>query len=491
MVIGEGQLLTPSDIRQLRRVPEFVFINCCHLGHIEAGAVAGDAKFRQAVLNRRDFHLFAANVATEFIRMGVKAVVAAGWAVDDASAGAFANTIYRELLKGESFGAAVKTARANTLKSHAYSNTWGAYQCYGDPSYHLVAREPDSDREDAGAERADAIKKAPILATWSSEVELINEIRNRSQRLSILAANADRKEHREWLKRLADELLPEQKDQPRPADEAPREPASADAGKSDSTSAKNPKSAKGAAQPKRRKPAKKNSQLYAALASALSDAGEFNLASELYHVAIALEDGAASVKNIEQLANLLVRRAALEAIRTDAKAEDITHRLADIDRAIGLFKWLNARPDFGSTLNDAADREIELPKQSSERASLLGSAYKRRFWLEPANVSALEDGCNWYEKAWKLTQQASPEQPDPYPLINWHFLNLISAWLDATGDTPEFDLKPADRALALRTDPNDVWTAANRVDIELLRLLIDATRNPTEGARKLLDGIDS
>ena len=491
MVIGEGQLLTPSDIRQLRRVPEFVFINCCHLGHIEAGAVAGDAKFRQAVLNRRDFHLFAANVATEFIRMGVKAVVAAGWAVDDASAGAFANTIYRELLKGESFGAAVKTARANTLKSHAYSNTWGAYQCYGDPSYHLVAREPDADREDAGAERADAMKKASILATWSSEVELINEIRNRGQRLSILAANADRKEHRDWLKRLADELLPEQKDQPSPADETPKEPASEDAGKSASTSPTASKNSKGAARPKRRrKPAKKNSQLYAALASALSDAGEFNLASELYHVAIALEDGAASVKNIEQLANLLVRRAALEAIRTDAKAHDITHRLADIDRAIGLFKWLNARPDFGSTLNDAGDREIELPKQSSERASLLGSAFKRRFWLEPTNFGALQEGCGWYETAWKLTLEASPEQPDPYPLINWHFLNLIRVWLDTSGAKPEFDLKPADRALALRTDPHDVWTAANRVDIELLRLLIGATTDSLQGGAKLTDGID-
>ena len=62
----------------MRRVPDLVFINCCYLGLVEAPP--GTPPTGQ----QRAFPRLAANVATEFIRMGVRAVVAAGWAVDDA-----------------------------------------------------------------------------------------------------------------------------------------------------------------------------------------------------------------------------------------------------------------------------------------------------------------------------------------------------------------------------------------------------------------------
>ena len=92
MVIGDGIYLTPAEIRQMRQVPELVFINCCHLGHIEA-TDGGTSKERQ------DQNLIAANVATEFIRMGVHAVVAAGWAVDDGAALTFATAFYDRMLE--------------------------------------------------------------------------------------------------------------------------------------------------------------------------------------------------------------------------------------------------------------------------------------------------------------------------------------------------------------------------------------------------------
>ena len=44
------------------------------------------------------------------------------------------------MLKGETFGDAVKTARRRTYDGHPGSNTWGAYQCYGDPDFRLVLR---------------------------------------------------------------------------------------------------------------------------------------------------------------------------------------------------------------------------------------------------------------------------------------------------------------------------------------------------------------
>jgi hypothetical protein len=126
MVIGDGIFLTPGDVEQMRFVPELVFINCCHLGK------TGPAS--------RKVHRLAANLAVQFIKMGVRAVVAAGWAVDDQAALTFARRFYAELFGGAAFRDAVRRAREETLVSHPSANTWGAYQCYGDPGWRLVRR---------------------------------------------------------------------------------------------------------------------------------------------------------------------------------------------------------------------------------------------------------------------------------------------------------------------------------------------------------------
>lgn len=128
MVLGKGVFLTPAEIAQMRRVPELVFVNCCHLGEIKDVEAAPT----------RDRHLLAANIATELIRIGVKAVVAAGWAVDDNAAELFARTFYEHMLSGVTFGRAVYLARCATAKEFPQSNTWGAYQCYGDPAFRLA-----------------------------------------------------------------------------------------------------------------------------------------------------------------------------------------------------------------------------------------------------------------------------------------------------------------------------------------------------------------
>lgn len=125
MVISDNMLLTPADIEKMRFAPELVFINCCHLGEIE---------------RRREHSQFpsiAANLATQFIRKGSRAVVAAGWEVDDRAALVFANVFYASMLEGENYGTAVLRARKETYARHGSVNTWGAYQCYGDPEYKI------------------------------------------------------------------------------------------------------------------------------------------------------------------------------------------------------------------------------------------------------------------------------------------------------------------------------------------------------------------
>lgn len=133
MVIGDGMILTPGDIEQLRWVPELVFINCCHLGTTTPSALP-------------DFGGLAANLAVQFIKMGVRAVIAAGWAVDDAPAKRFAEEFYAAMGRGVPFGQAVLLARRSIRSAYPDCNTWGAYQCYGDPHYSL-----DDDGGIAGA----------------------------------------------------------------------------------------------------------------------------------------------------------------------------------------------------------------------------------------------------------------------------------------------------------------------------------------------------
>jgi hypothetical protein len=118
-VIGGGMFLTANVVRQLAVVPDIVFLNCCHLAKV-------------------GFNRLAAGVARQLLNIGVQVVVAAGWAVDDRAAEAFAAAFYESLLAGRDFGDAVGEAR--TAAHDKPSLTWGAYQCYGDPGYRLTLR---------------------------------------------------------------------------------------------------------------------------------------------------------------------------------------------------------------------------------------------------------------------------------------------------------------------------------------------------------------
>ncbi len=156
MAIGPGTFLTPFDVEQMRWVPELVFINCCHLG-------AGHSSH-----HRPRHHELAANLGAQFIEMGVKAVVAAGWAVDDGAARAFALAFYGAMLGGWNFGSAVRLARRRIYVDFPEVNTWGAYQCYGNPNFSLA--------DQAGAAAAGAADEAgaPYYSVSELQADLDN-----------------------------------------------------------------------------------------------------------------------------------------------------------------------------------------------------------------------------------------------------------------------------------------------------------------------------
>lgn len=129
MVLDNGVFLTAVEVGQMQQVPELVFLNCCHIGQ-----TGPETPTRTPAV---EFNRLAASVSRELIEMGVRAVVAAGWAVDDVAAKEFAQKFYECMLAGESFGFALKSARCHTYDLFPQSNTWGAYQAYGDPDYRL------------------------------------------------------------------------------------------------------------------------------------------------------------------------------------------------------------------------------------------------------------------------------------------------------------------------------------------------------------------
>lgn len=141
VVLDGNVYLGAREIDALGTVPELVFINCCHLGRLDARA-AGDNTPRPARPPRAEL---AASLASELIGIGVRCVVMAGWAVDDRGAELFATTFYDALLQGRSFADAVQSARQRTWSQDRGGSTWAAYQCYGDPTWRLR----DNRRDDA------------------------------------------------------------------------------------------------------------------------------------------------------------------------------------------------------------------------------------------------------------------------------------------------------------------------------------------------------
>jgi CHAT domain-containing protein len=173
MVLDNGVFLTAVEIGQMQQVPELVFLNCCFIGQVgpESPGNITDIQFNR----------LAASVSRELIEMGVRAIVAAGWAVRDDAALHFAKRFYDEMLAGATFGNALQTARHDTWMEPGFRdcNTWGAYQAHGDPDFRL---------DPSGA----ALGKRPAKPTYVSHAELVDE-------LGVIArsANEARKESKD------------------------------------------------------------------------------------------------------------------------------------------------------------------------------------------------------------------------------------------------------------------------------------------------------
>ncbi len=331
MVIGGGKeyddpllLLTPAEVRQMRLQPELVFINCCHLGRIER------------VKDVQPLHRLAANLAAQFIRSGVKAVIAAGWPVSDLAAAAFCDAFYSAMFEGRGFGDAVRRARRRTYQRHPETNTWGAYQCYGDPGFRLLmdlevrARVTGQhyDREDY-VDTSELLIELGNLVSWAKVPHgaAAEEIVQRSEELRSLA---DRKG---WLE----------------------EPG-----------------------------------VLAGIARVHGELRDFERAIEFFEQASRLEESGVTLKDLEQVANYRVRlgadRESLRAVR--GGISDLKKLIRQHGETAERFSLLAASHKRMAEVRTKPDDQYECLREMTLEY-LRAAEFKKRNWWYPATNALL------------------------------------------------------------------------------------------------------
>lgn len=418
MILGNGMRLTAAEIQQLRVVPDLVFINCCYLGVIDV---------------KPEANKLAASISMELIKMGVRAVVAAGWEVDDAAAKTFAEVFYQCMLENMRFGDAVKNARTRVYREHPLTNTWGAYQCYGDPDF-MLDRPSDGKAADEKSKR------------YFSPREYRDELRRTSEQAK--QADADyRKILRDRLEGIYDSIP--------------------------------------------------NAWLDAEMLGILGDAwgslGEYEESRKFYGSACQNENSNITLKQIQQHANLLTRQAQQlhdlnkqdggQTARGKSKARQSDGTVAPqpkklLDDSLALLKKL---------------RELN---ETAELASMFGSHYKRRAQVL-GNVEAnLKEAAQYYNEA-NQKAALTAGHTDLYPTLNWLTLEalLITFAGSRTKKTKRMQeqLKEVraslDRVLAIARElksSDDLWKRVHLPDATLLHHLLEGDLGKEENINNLI-----
>ncbi len=189
VVLSDGLLLTAVEIDLMEVVPEVVFLSCCHLGSVNNP--------------HSQPNKLAYSLSRKLIEMGVRCVVAAGWAVNDDAACTFASTFFAQLTEGETFGDAIFMARKNAFQQHPGSNTWGAYQAYGDPGYRLQSNSESATRQNS----------RPYVAVDELLANVLGQGVNNKHRKSE-ANKPSFTQQRQWVQRQLAKCPPEWAERP-------------------------------------------------------------------------------------------------------------------------------------------------------------------------------------------------------------------------------------------------------------------------------------
>ena len=375
MVLGNNHFLTNDEIKSLPYIPELVFINCCHLGEIKQ-----DDSLTLADCYFQSRSKLAANLGTAFIQAGAKCVVAAGWEVDDSAALLFADEFYHQILsEGEDFGEAVRLARKRTFDRYPGSNTWGAYQCYGDHKFKFKKRQYKKQQVDN--EKHHSARQTIIWANNISD--------------QIWTGN-DAKKIQKSIDKRSENLPPEWQ---------------------------------------------QNAELHESIASAYAATFDFSKATEWYGKAVNCNDSRITLKALEQKANVLVRWSEWDFnatkmvdsesgnMPTNVHDKKSTKKQNQIENQEQSIKHIDASIELLNKLVSIHETE--------ERANMLASAYKHKamiLFISKGEITkdAKENLClayNNYMQANEIHLYATKTH-GTYPL-----LNALCLWLGFQDDS--------------------------------------------------------
>jgi tetratricopeptide (TPR) repeat protein len=399
VVLSGGIFLNAAAIKKMRTVPELVFVNCCHLAGRHSSHVLQD---RAA---------FAATLAEELIDIGVRCVVAAGWEVGDQAALHFARAFYGALLDRKAFNDAVAAGRKAAWKIEPDGNTWGAYQCYGDPNWTLRRAAQDGNGPAPEATADDDIGSPVTLARVLEDVAA---------------------EH----------------DSPRPGQDAQQREKDG-ANRLARVRALEGRFGEGA---------QHIGAVAEAFALVLKTLGRRAEAIVWYQKALTANDATASLKTAEHLYNLQARQAWDHAKALDTaepRFETERHKLIDARNRLRTLASSEATQERWALVGSANKRlhQLELRAKRPEEARL-----------------ALADAVQDYRRAEELAHERGDPAPF-YPACNRMALELVAQlgqpkWPGLNRDR----LRDAEASLqALHSRDPDFWTASSGIELRVYR----------------------
>ena len=400
IVLGSGIILGPSALSKLPVSPSIFFVNCCNLGKIDAAA---EDKARQEGLEGRPE--LAASVAVELIRLGVRCVIVAGWEVDDDGAKTFGETFYKQMLDGETFGDATREARAAAYEAKPNSNTWGAYQCYGDPDYRLRIAQSNSPATENGKQFV-TVSEAIEAARWISEGVNIGLERDLATQRRRVIGIEEEAEGRKWCR---------------------------------------------------------SSSLRVSLAEARAELGDLPEAIDHYSAAISSDVASFNVRAVEQLANLRARnavrefrtragegRAATEVIATIGCAlhalESLVQAVAPSPERLSLQGSCWKRLAQVQAASPAADEALSKMADCYDRAAALGGSdpgYAKLMACNARICIAVRNGTDCDETVGPVLRELADSQPlnedGFWDLIRWSDAQTNLAILKASPTAEDMD----------------------------------------------------
>ncbi len=445
---GNKTYLGANEVRAMRTVPELVFLNCCHLAGRDA----------TTTLQPYDRSAFAANIAEELIRVGVRCVIAAGWAVEDEPAEKFATAFYAALLGGARFIDAVGAARTAAWNANRHGNTWAAYQCYGDPEWFWRREGADAQQPTQALGDEFAGVASPVSLVLALETIAIRSQYGGAKPVSQL----------DKLRYLESEFAPLWGSMGAVAE---------------------------------------------AFGIAYAGAKAVDRAIEWYRAALDAQDGSGSFRAAEQLGNLLVRRAEKLADATAAR-EGIEAGIAQLERLVAvqptierenllasawkrltMVEWrspgrhIEAKAALEAAVQHYGAAEAMARKNGAENlfypaknciSAELRDAFieKRVPHLDEARLKVLSDSL----------QKAATEKPDFWSVVGQTELLILTALAKGQLASAEPALTTSLRDLKARVPAMWMWDSVyNEAQFTLLPYLETASAAEKRAAQCLLD----